>query len=64
MEPEHLYRVSGTDARGDVHTFATDDLQRAKKVKRQMFEDLGNVTFDEGLFQGPAPSPLQARHEP
>lgn len=39
------YEVSGTDDEGDIHTFATDDPDRAQAMLATMSEDLENVTL-------------------
>ena len=39
------YEVSGTDDLGDVHTFATDDRERAEKVAVIMSDDLEGVDW-------------------
>ncbi len=41
------YAVSGTDDLGDVHTFATDNRERAEEVKAIMGEDLEDVELKE-----------------
>ena len=41
------YEVSGTDDLGDVHTFATDDRERAEEIKAIMGEDLEDVALKE-----------------
>ena len=41
------YQVSGTDDLGDVHTFATDDRERAEEVRAIMGEDLEDVELKE-----------------
>lgn len=34
------YEVSGEDDRGDVHSFCTDDCERAEEIEKVMREDL------------------------
>ena len=41
------YQVTGTDDLGDVHTFATDDRERAEEIAAIMREDLENVELVE-----------------
>ena len=41
------YHVSGIDDLGDVHTFSTDDRDRADEIRTIMGEDLRNVEWDE-----------------
>ncbi len=41
------YQVTGTDDLGDVHTFATDDRERAEEVRAIMSEDLEDVELVE-----------------
>lgn len=43
MTKERRYTVSGIDDQGDVHTFATDDPERAKAMHKQFSEDLTDV---------------------
>ncbi len=41
------YEVSGIDDLGDVHTFSTDDRERAEEIKAIMSEDLKDVELTE-----------------
>ena len=41
------FEVSGTDDLGDVHTFATDDRDRAEEIMAIMGEDLEEVELQE-----------------
>jgi hypothetical protein len=41
------YEVTGTDNLGDVHTFGTDDRERAEEVAAIMREDLEKVELVE-----------------
>ena len=41
------YTVSGLDELGDVHSFSTDDRQRAGKIAELMREDLEDVDLTE-----------------
>jgi hypothetical protein len=43
MLPTRRYQVTGTDDLGDVHTFASDDLERAEEIRSIMSEDLEDV---------------------
>lgn len=43
MDKTRQYSVSGIDDLGDVHTFSTDDRERAEEVAAIMSEDLENV---------------------
>jgi hypothetical protein len=45
------YEVSGTDDLGDVHTFATDDRERAEEILAIMREDLDEVALKETAFE-------------
>ena len=45
------YEVSGTDDLGGVHTFTTDDRERAEEVKAIMGEDLEDVELKETAFE-------------
>jgi hypothetical protein len=47
--PKRKLHVSGTDDLGDVHTFTTDDRERAEEVKGIMSENLDDVTLEEVL---------------
>ena len=41
------YHVSGIDDLGDVHTFSTDDRDRAEEIRTIMGEDLTNVELED-----------------
>ena len=41
------YEVSGIDDLGDVHTFGTDDRERAEEIAAIMREDLEDVEMSE-----------------
>jgi hypothetical protein len=41
------YEVSGIDDLGDVHTFSTDDRERAEEIVAIMREDLDEVELTE-----------------
>jgi hypothetical protein len=43
MIPIRRYQVTGTDDLGDVHTFASDDFERAEEIRSIMSEDLEDV---------------------
>jgi hypothetical protein len=43
MNKQRKYEVSGIDDIGDVHTFSTDDQERAEEMQGLMAEDLENV---------------------
>ena len=45
--PKRKYEVSGTDDLGDLHTFATDDRERAEEIAAIMGEDLADVELRE-----------------
>lgn len=47
MGKQRKFTVSGTDDLGDVHTFGTDDRERAEEMQRLMSEDLESVTLSE-----------------
>lgn len=42
------FEVCGGDDEGDLHTFATDDRDRAEEVAAIMREDLANVELMPG----------------
>ncbi len=42
------YHVSGVDGDGDVHTYSTDDRERAEAMLKTMGEDLEQVALHEG----------------
>jgi hypothetical protein len=44
---ERRFEVSGTDDLGDVHSFHTDDRERAEEMQRLMSEDLEEVQLQE-----------------
>ena len=41
------FDVSGVDDLGDLHTFSTDDRERAEEVAAVMREDLDDVVLQE-----------------
>ena len=41
------YHVSGIDDLGDLHTFSTDDRERADEIRAIMQEDLQDVELEE-----------------
>jgi hypothetical protein len=41
------YEVTGVDDLGDVHTFGSDDRERAEEVAELMREDLDDVRLTE-----------------
>ncbi len=41
------YEVWGTDDLGDVHSYETDERERADEMQRLMSEELENVQFVE-----------------
>ncbi len=45
--PKRKYEVTGIDDLGDVHTFGSDDRERAEEVAEIMREDLDNVELVE-----------------
>ena len=47
MSTHRKYQVIGTDDLGDVHTFSTDDRERAEEVAELMREDLEEVAVTE-----------------
>jgi hypothetical protein len=47
MSTKRKYEVIGTDDLDDVHTFATDDRERAEEVAAIMREELENVELTE-----------------
>jgi hypothetical protein len=47
MTPTRRYKISGTDDLGDVHTFETDDLERAEEIKAIMGEELEDVQLTD-----------------
>jgi hypothetical protein len=44
---QRKYQVSGTDDLGDVHSFHTDDRERAEEMLKLMSEDLEGVQLQE-----------------
>ena len=49
--PKRKYEVSGIDDLGDVHTFATDDRERAEEVRAILSEDLEGVELKETVSE-------------
>lgn len=41
------YEVTGEDDLGDVHSFQTDDRDRAEEIQKLMLEDLERVELVE-----------------
>ena len=41
------YEVTGEDDLGDVHSFHTDDRERAEEIQKLMLEDLERVELIE-----------------
>lgn len=41
------YTVSGVDAEGDLHSFSSDDEDRARAMEATFKEDLDNVNVEE-----------------
>lgn len=49
MSMTRKFEVVGIDDLGDVHTFASDDRNRAERVEEQMREELENVKLVENF---------------
>lgn len=47
MSRQRRYEVSGIDDLGDVHTFGTNDEERAREIEQMMKEDLEQVELKE-----------------
>ena len=47
MSRRRRYEVTGIDDLGDVHTFGSDDRERAVEVAELMREDLESVEITE-----------------
>lgn len=56
MDTGRRFTVTGTDDLGDVHSFATDDAERAEGMRGLMAEDLDNVALTEAE---PAPDEIE-----
>ena len=54
------YHVSGIDDLGDIHTFSTDDRDRADEIRTIMGEDLKNVELEERPKRRPQSRSLPA----
>ena len=62
--PNPKDEVCGTDDLGDVHTFATDDRERAEEVKAIRGEDLEDVELKETASEWAASASSRARSFP
>ena len=47
--PERKYEVRGQDDLGDIHSFQTDDRERAEEIEELMREDLDEVELIEHI---------------
>ncbi|QAY77865.1 hypothetical protein [Sphingosinicella sp. BN140058] len=50
--PARRYEVRGADVLGDLHSFRTDDRQRALEVAELLREEIGTVTFIDHAAEG------------
>ena len=49
--PKRKYEVIGEDDLGDLHSFQTDDRERAEEIEKLMREDLEQVELVENSGQ-------------
>lgn len=47
MSHQRRYRVSGTDAEGDVHAFETNNQESDEEMRAIMGEDLQGVKLED-----------------
>lgn len=57
MMTRRRYEVLGTDDLGDVHSFQTDDRERAEEIKAIMAEDLRGVELTDRQDEPAAEKP-------